>query len=284
MMEQNLEETKRKILSLLKIKGPSLPVHISREVNLDMLFSAAILSELASEKLVKISKMKVGGSPLYFLEGQEQQLEKFSNYLPNKEKEAFLLLKQKKLLQDKKQEPAIRVALRNLKDFAFPLIINISNRQELFWRFYTMTEKEAREKLQRAEIIKTKERTQIKAETIERPLLTLKPKSKSRKEKSDFVKSVISKLQSESIEILEEKDVKKREYQAIIKINSDIGKLFFLLIAKDKKRITENDLTLAIQKAQTLKMPALLLTPGQLNKKALTYLEQYSGLLKFKKI
>jgi len=247
MMEQNLSETKRKILSLLKIKGPSLPVHISREVNLDMLFSAAILSELASEKLVKISKMKVGGSPLYFLEGQEQQLEKFSNYLPNKEKEAFLLLKQKKLLQDKKQEPAIRVALRNLKDFAFPLIINTSNRQELFWRFYTMTEKEfpliintsnrqelfwrfytmtekeAREKLQRAEIIKTKERTQIKAETIERPLLTLKPKSKSRKEKSDFVKSVISKLQSESIEILEEKDVKKREYQAIIKINSDIG-------------------------------------------------------------
>ncbi len=271
-MEQNLEETKRKILSLLKIRGPSLPVHISREVGLDMLFSSAILSELASEKLVRISKMKVGGSPLYFLEGQEQQLEKFSDYLPGKEKEAFLLLKQKKLLQDKKQEPAIRVALRNLKDFAFPLIINTSNRQELFWRFHTITEKEVREKLQKTE-----------TRRIEKPLLTLKAKPKLRKEKSDFVKLVINKIQTENIEILEEKEVKKREYQAIIRINSDIGKLLFLLIAKDKKRITENDLTLAIQKAQTLKMPALFLTPGELNKKALSYLEQYSGLIKFKR-
>src|SRR3989344_5530 len=107
-----------KIIEVIKRKGPSLPIQISKEVGLSSLFISAFLSELAGEKRLKISHLKVGGSPLYFLEGQEEQLEKFYNYMPPKEAEAFLLLKEKKILKDAEQKPAIRIALRSIRDFA----------------------------------------------------------------------------------------------------------------------------------------------------------------------
>jgi len=115
---QNTLGIKEKILLILQKRGPSLPVHIAKEIGLSMLFASAFLSELVSEKNIKISNMKIGNSPIYFLLGQEPMLEKFSQHLKSKEKEAFILLKEKKFLRDKEQDPAIRVALRTIKFFA----------------------------------------------------------------------------------------------------------------------------------------------------------------------
>ena len=84
--------------------------------------------------------------------------------------------------------------------------------------------------------------------------------------------------------MLEEKEAKKREFELIVRINSQLGKMKFLCLAKDKKRITENDLTLALQKSQTEKLPILYLSTGELNKKATSYLQKHSGLIIFKKI
>ncbi|MEK6820679.1 MAG: hypothetical protein AABX71_03125 [Nanoarchaeota archaeon] len=313
-INQNPPDTRNKILSLLKIRGPSLPIHISKATGLSTLFAGAFLSELASSKELKISNTKVGGSPLYFLSGQEIQLENFSSYLPGKEKEAFSLLKQKEILEDRKQEPAIRVAIRNIKDFAFPFIINKEEGQQLFWRFYSLNEEQAREQLEKKEKPEIKPETAVKIKKVEAikpkaevpakikqevksqeiklvkkeveiPLITIKEKpAKKSAEKSDFVNKIISLLGTENIEILEEKEYRKKDYLAVIRINSDIGKIKFLLIAKDKKTITENDLSIALQKAQTSKMPSFLISSGQLNKKAFLYLEQYSSLIKFRRI
>jgi len=294
-MEQNKNplEIRKKIISLIRIKGPCLPIHISREIGIETLFSGAFLSELAREKEIRISNLKVGGSPLYYLPGQEYQLEKFSNYLPGKEKEAFVTLKQKKILEDNKLEPAIRVALRNIKDFAVPLVIENS----LFWKFHSINEQEAKSMLPRIEVKRQIiEKKEIKPQVIEKPeikitrekekpLITLKEtKEKKVKELPDFAKKILSLLNLGNIEILEEKEAKKKEFSSIIRINSDLGKLKFLCIAKDKKSITENDLRLALQKSQTEKMPCLFLAPGELNKKASSYLEEHSSLIKFKKL
>ena len=302
---EDLLETKRKILGFIKIKGPSLPVHIAKQTGLDMLFASALLSELANEKEIIISNLKVGGSPLYFILGQEFKLENFSSYLPGKEKEAFSLIKQNKVLEDRKQEPAIRVALRNLKDFAFSLIIERGQGQELFWRFYSIPEQEAREKVtakiksktekKQITLIKTQTpKTQLSSKTKpiikEKPLLELKtktitkPKINKPKEKPIFPQKIISLFLSGDIELLQEIESKKREFLGIIRINSQLGKMKFLCIAKDKKTITENDLRLCVEKSQTEKMPVLLLSTGEPKKKALNYLQKHSGLIIFKKI
>ena len=99
-----------------------------------------------------------------------------------------------------------------------------------------------------------------------------------------FVKKVIEVFETEDIELLEEKESKKREYLAFIRVNSDLGKLGFLCVAKDKKKISENDFAVALQKAHALKMPVLFLSHGEMDKKAEAYLEIWGNLLMFKKI
>ncbi len=297
---KNLPEIKNKILSFIRMRGPSLPVHVAREIKISMLFTSALLSELLSEKKIKTSNMRVGGSPLYLLSGQESMLDKFHNFLPGKEREAFILLKEKKVLQDDKMLPAIRVAFHNIKDFAKP--INFEGK--IFWRFFTLEESEVleliktkKEKIQRIEIkpekkelqkkieIKTREtKPEKKATQQERPLLKLKePKEKIKKkakEKSDFVLGVINFIRNKNMEIIEEIKHKKRELIARIRVNSGVGKIEFFSIAKDKKRITENDLALLLQKAQNMKLPALFISSGQLSKKALLYFEAWKNMIK----
>jgi len=94
MPTQDTTHIKEKILSIVNQKGPSLPAHIASKTGLSMLFASAFLSELLSEKKIKISNMKVGNSPLYYIPGQESQLENFSHTnLKSKEKECFSIIK-----------------------------------------------------------------------------------------------------------------------------------------------------------------------------------------------
>ena len=332
---KNPNDIRDKIKSFIRLRGPSLPIHVSKEIKIETLFTSAFLSELASMKEIKISNMKVGGSPLYFIPGQEEELELSYTYLPGKEKEAFLLLKEKKILKDNELEPAIRVALRSIKDFAFPIMILLEGEKILYWRFHSMPdlqakllienelkqkheqakteeiaekqkekekaeeerkrtseqekikEAEEKKKSEEKEIIKPEEKKKAKTEK-EKPLLELKPikaeKPKKPIEKSQFVNGITIKLITEDIEIIEEKLIRKKEFEAIVRVNSDVGKIKFLCIAKDKKSITDNDLTLGLQKARALKMPLLVISNGNLHKKAIAYLEQYSSLIKFKKV
>ena len=141
-------DQREKIINFIKIRGPSLPVHISQHLKVDTLLSSAMLAELLSEKRLKLSSLRVGNSPLYYLIGQEFQLENFYQYLPSKEKEAFELLKAKSVLKDADQFPAIRVALRSIKDFAFPF----QKDEQLFWRFIKVNEENALELVQKFSI------------------------------------------------------------------------------------------------------------------------------------
>ena len=131
-------ETHNKILAILQDKGPSLPINIAKEMQINSLFASAFLSELSQEKRIKVSHLKVGGSPLYFLEGQEQQLEPFHKFLHPREIETFQLLKENKILKDSEQEPTTRVALRSIRDFA----VGFKKNEEIFWKYYLDSEEE----------------------------------------------------------------------------------------------------------------------------------------------
>ena len=127
---------KEKIMQVLKIRGPLLPIDIAKALNTNSIMAGALLSELVSNKRVKISHLKVGGSPLYYVEGQEHKLQNYPSSLKGPEKDAFKLLKERKLLKDSELQPAIRVALRNIKDFAKPIEITMNSHKELFWKWY----------------------------------------------------------------------------------------------------------------------------------------------------
>lgn len=289
-----INETHEKIINIIKTKGPSLPINISKQIGMSSLFISAFLSELANEKRVKVSALKVGGSPLYYLEGQEEQLEPYHKYLHPKEAETFLILKKNKILKDSEQDPATRVALRSIKDFAS----GFKHNNEIYWRNIQIPESEAKKSItppsisvkspkKQIETPKSREKITInkpQKPTFENPVvINSQTKSKKQKPKSEFVQRITNIL-DKNFQIVEEGDYKTKEYNSIIQVKSELGTINFLTLAKDKKTITETDLKKLLSESQKIPLPALLLYTGEVSKKAQEYLTKYSSILKAKKV
>ncbi len=302
---QKIRDTKEHILSKIQSFGPTFPTRISRETDISPLFVGALLSEMVSEKKLIMSSMKVGSSPLYYLKGQEAMLESFTQYLNGKEKETVQKLKEKKILDDSSEDPATRVALRKIKDFAVPMILSINNEERLFWRYFTLDEKEAINKIggkakikahakeapEIEKIEKVSDSPIIKMETLQKESIVpetqiIEPKKTKSKEKKDsiFAKTIRDYLIEKNIELLQELAIKNKEFHARIRTDTPLGKQEYFLIAKDKKKLTEDDLAIALHKAQAEKMPSFLLVKGDLDKTAKPYLEQWKNLIKFEKL
>ncbi|MCX6746683.1 MAG: hypothetical protein NTU63_00940 [Candidatus Pacearchaeota archaeon] len=299
MPDGNVLNTKEKIVSLLRMNGPSLPVHIAHGTGLSILFASAFLSELLYEGKIRISYLKVGNSPLYFVQGQEYRLERFAQYLKSREKDAFFLIRERKFLKDSEQEPAIRVALRELKDFAIPF----KKDEEIYWRYFNVPKEELftkeivnekpKEEIIIKEIVKEipKEETMIivqekkkgldifdnsKKEIVEKKKEIIEKK----KEKSEFVMDILKFLKNKKIEVIQEIENKKKEFYGIAKIKTDLGEIEVFVIAKEKKKITEDDIILFIQKGQAQKRIVLFVSSGELDKKAIKVLEDYGNIIR----
>src|SRR3989338_3086976 len=204
---QNLEVQKDKILGFIETNGQSLPIHVSKYLKIDSMLSSAFLADLLSDKQIKISNMRVGNSPIYYLRGQEFQLEKFSNFLGGKEREVFHLLKDKKVLRDDRMLPATRVALRAIKDFSFSFDYN----GVLFWRFIQVNEQEAAELIeggnvefsqipQRAHILTQKEIVKQEAVIQLEAIHTPEPKIKEKEIEEKIEENLEEKPVEEEIE------------------------------------------------------------------------------------
>ncbi len=279
MSQKDTSSTKEKILTILKRRGPSLPVHIAKEMEISMLFASAFLSELLSDKKIKISFMRVGNSPIYFISGQEISLRKFSQHLNRKEKEAYSILENKKFLKDTEQDPAIRVALRSIKDFAIPF----KKQEEIYWKFFTEPEdnlKMPEPKTQRPiEKIKSKN-LGIFEKSAEKKLKTTKKKTISKKTNEKFFEKVKNFLSSKSIEITDIINFNKSELilKVLIRNKPEV------LIAYNKKRITETDIVKAHLKASELNLNYMVLGLAELSKKLKTFIGAIQNLSAIEKI
>jgi len=131
------------ILKVFKQKGPLVPNDIRKILQGDTMIFGAMLSELASRGFVKISSLKKGSSPFYYLAGQETMLEGLIQFLNPKDQPTVRFLKERKLVRDQGLELFQRVSLRQIKDFAKPLNYQTPQGVLLFWRYYLIPEIEA---------------------------------------------------------------------------------------------------------------------------------------------
>lgn len=315
---KKLIQEKDLIMSTLQTRGPSLPVHVARATNLSLLFASAYLSELYGERKIVISNMRVGSSPLYYVPGDVAKLENFVEYLNPKEKEALALLKEEKVLDDEAIPPAIRVALRELKDFAVPLRVKNQDESKLIWKYFTCSDEDVKQLInptkhplvvpkQEAPVIPVQPQVevqvpevtlpvhkepakQIKHEPVqeieETPLPKAAPLAKKKVKTDDlaFSQKMKDYLLAKDIEVLDIVNEKKKDWTAKIRIDMPLGKQEFYLVIKDKKKVTSDDLTVTLHKAQLEKMPAYILSPGTLDKEASEYLKHWRNLIKFDKL
>jgi len=276
------------ILEIINRKGPVIPVQVSKEIKDNVLMASARLSELLSLKKIKISSLKVGGSPLYYLPGQEEKLRNFANNLGSVERKAYDLLEQGKVLRDAAMEPAVRVALRNIKDFAVPLQVSYQEKTEIFWKWYLTENKEAeiaikgiidaisksREIQEQQALQKTPEQTRLEKpkEEIKKPEETVKKEiQKTRKAapKINFLNEINGFFSKAKINIIDVKEIEKNsEFDLIIELNTQLGNVKYFCKAKNKKNISEGDLSSALVNAQSKGLPLLFMTNGKASKKS----------------
>ena len=323
--------TQETILDSVKRRGPLLPIQLAKMIGTDSLIASAHLSNLVDKKMIVISNLKVGGSPVYYTPGQENQLQQFISNLNNKDQETINLLKENKILRDDELDNLRRVSLRTIKDFAFPLQVTINNQKILFWKWYMVSNQEAegliknklgtnKKKLEEERLLeKKKQEEQNKLEEEKkriddgRKLLEKKRKEEQNKlddqrkklqqefdsKKQILLKELESKkqepitkiikekpkqedllfnklmnyLKNKKIELVEHKTIRKNsDIDMILKIPSVVGDLQYYCKAKDKKSVTDSDLSSAVIQGQLKKLPVLFLTTGKLNKKAMDLL------------
>ncbi len=300
MLDTN--KIKERIISILNAKGPGFPSPIASEIQTSILFTSAFLSELLSEKQIKITNMKVGSSPIYYIPGQESQLESFAiKYLKSKEKEAFIKLQENKILKDTEQEPAIRVALREIRDFAIPQEKN----NELYWKYFIASEEEVRipdknPEEKREEIQKPKETQEPKIkenpsqeskkeeldifekeepkEKKDKPKKTSKKKTAS-KQDDKFFNMVKEYLSQNNIEIIDLVSIGKSELTFKVRKNQEEQ----LLVAY-KKKAGEKEIIAANKKAQDLNLKYAILSTAEPLKKTINLIEALKNMSDIQKI
>lgn len=178
-----------KILNFLKVIGPTLPAKVAKNIGSNILIASAHLSDLASQGKVRISNLKIGGSPLYYLSGQEEQLYSFA--LGNTNPKDLLVLnklKERRVLREAGLELLEKVALRNLKDFAVPLRVNAEGKAELFWKWHLLPDEETNRRIGQI-LSPPKPAVQEAVARVVAPLpLEVKPAEKEKKEEKKELK------------------------------------------------------------------------------------------------
>ncbi|MDO8556633.1 MAG: hypothetical protein Q7R96_05675 [Nanoarchaeota archaeon] len=283
------EQFKFNVYETVKRKGPVVPAQISKDVGRDTFFVGAILSDLLREKKVLFSKAKIGGSSVYYVAGQESKLDILFNYLPMKEKEAFTLLKKYQFVRDTELEPSIRVALRNLKDFAIPLNVNAAGTQELFWKWHLLSDADAEKLLYERYLPQQPEAPQQLPETTLQPLqktpehpvplpLTTEPQKKKTKPGGPdlFEQQLAVYFTNKNITPLNHAVIKKNKtHDYTIQLPTPVGTVLAYAYADNKKKVNDEDLTHAYNQASMRKLPLLYITPGNLSKKTQQFKEQH---------
>lgn len=271
---------REQILAMAQDK-PLLPGDVAKVLNTDLIMASAMLSELSASKKLRVSRLKVGSSPLYFVPEKEAQLENYVGSLNEKDRKTVELLKLSKVLRDKVQEPLTRVSLRQISDFSRPVEIKNGEGAELFWKWYLLPDSEAEFLIKN--IVEPKvapPATDSRLATPDSPSARIVPKSIEKKPaKINFMSKVISFFESNKINVIEKVSSLKQSFCFVVEMPSPVGVVTFYCLAHNKKKVSDADVSAVFVQAQLRKLPALLVSDGELSKSARELLQQLKGVL-----
>lgn len=305
---------REKALEFIRLRGPCVPVQLGKHMGMNSMLAGALLSELVSKGSLRISNLKMGGSPLYFVPGQEPELLKHLDLLQDVDRQTVQLLERHRVIRDNEASPLIRVSLRNIADFAVPLDVSYNQQKETFWKWFLCPDEETQRIIKgMLQPVKAPERpAPVPEQTVlqhvdgtqeavqqevqrapSRPAPVRTPAAESRAEVGErpdmagdpFLASLLAFFVKNNIKIVEQQCVKKRvEYDFVLKLPSGVGTLTYYCKAKAKRKVTDGDVSSAFVQGQLRKLPVVLLATGELNKKGQEMVERDLQGLTFKQI
>jgi len=194
---------KDKIYNYIVQYGPIITTQISKYFKLDTMYAGAYLSELVSNKKIKYTNKKIGGSPLYYVDDQKDKLEeKLDAQLSKREKEIISILKNKKVVKEDSLDPVQRVVIKDLKDFAVQVVVNFKDKKEIFWKWYLISKEDTESLIKdifNPKPDKEQESAKDKSKIIEKPAVE-EVKEEPKPPQPDFTEYIemINKLVSEN--------------------------------------------------------------------------------------
>ena len=286
----------REKISEMARSSPLLPTQVAKAVGRDSLTAGAMLSEMSSKGLLRVSRLKVGGSPLYYIPENVHQLKDFVEFLNEKDRRTVKLLEERGVLCDRDQEPLVRVSLHELKDFALPLKVSHKGKEDLFYKWFLLPDDDAKDRIRSIiepvfEPVVEEKPKKILEKVVKKPAKIIEKKSEGIVEKpklkrkksavnsSEFINSVESFFGENNITIIEKNVIRKDDVEFMINLPSPFGSLAYFCKVKGKKRITDSDLSSALVAGQLKKVPILFLFSGELSKSARELLPQLKGFV-----
>ncbi|MBS3118048.1 hypothetical protein J4430_04185, partial [Candidatus Woesearchaeota archaeon] len=256
------------IIDFVRINGPVLPHQVAKLLNYSIMMTSAILADLTQREKLLLTNLKAGGSPFYYLKGQDSNLQRLSSHLGDVQKKAYAYMKEKQVLRDKDCEPWKRVALREIKDFAIRLRVVQGGVEEIFWKWYLLPEDQTRNKVEEllyGEKSVLPEKVVTEKRDVQENLIKKKDAKKTHQKKpsqaqdSQFAMLVKKYVEDKKAKVLKE-DVRKKdiEINLDIEVPSEFGMMKFFVAARNKRKVNEADLSLAYNQARG--KPVLFLT------------------------
>lgn len=288
---------KEQVLQMVKMKGFVVPSDLVRQFHSDTFIMGAVLSDLVHDKKLGVSTVKIGGSPVYYPPESKEKLLDLVKYLNEKDKATFALLQKQKVLSDTEQTPLVRVSLRALKDYAKPIEVTANSQTKLFWKWYLATDEEVHNTLKTLLVQQSPQSLQSSAPSLQPQPAVEKEKIKQKEERQahlakpppslapeapslalplsspqqlptdPFTQKVINFFQQKGIVLIEAHLLKKGEVECLVDVPSPVGTIHYFCKAKQKKKCSEGDIATIFVAAQMKKLPALLLTTGEIPKK-----------------
>lgn len=295
------------VLRVVEQYGPIIPNKIKQKLEAgDATMINVYLSNLREEGKIRFTKLQLGSSKFAYTKKQKPELETLIQHLNEKDRRTANLLKEKKILRKKEQEPLVRVGLEQIKDFAIPIKVHVNQEEEIFYRYFLVEPEDAqkliRQQLQPQASTQKQEVTQNTAEHNQEPDKTTKEEPPAKEEASEpeeetehthetreipkvetqkqlqeqeieptsqFSKTIINYCAQHEISIQEIEETRKNsEIELILKVPTAVGKILFYAKAKSKKKSNDGDLAAAVLAAKTRMLPAIYLTTGEVTNKA----------------
>ncbi len=140
--------TKDNLLRFIREKKYVTPTTIADSFETTTMIGSAALSELAKDKLVYITHLKVGSSPFYYDPLQKAAITELGDkHLSKYDKEIFEKLKQDQVINDLGLSIQERLAVERIKDFAQLLEIKFGEKTLKFWVWFLRDIKETKSQI-----------------------------------------------------------------------------------------------------------------------------------------
>ncbi len=132
------------VIAYIAQHGPAVPNQIRQALAAqDNFVVGAVLSELAGSGKLALTRLTHGTSKFYYDPKHPELLEALGVHLGEKDRRAFELLKEQRVVRHSELSALNRAAIAVIADFSRVLPVETPTGEERFWRYYLVSEDEA---------------------------------------------------------------------------------------------------------------------------------------------